>query len=61
MSHEDQVDLAEGLEVLVLRRHPGVQLQEGIDHDHLAGGAGDAEGRMAQPQHLDRLRTGGTR
>jgi hypothetical protein len=49
---EDEVDLAEGLEVLVLGRRAGILRQEGVDHDDLAIDAGQAERRVTKPQDL---------
>ena len=45
---QDQVDLAERGEVLVLRRRSRILLEKGIDDDHLARGARDAERGMAR-------------
>jgi hypothetical protein len=56
--HQDEVDLAQRVEVLVLRRRLGVLGEERIDHDHLAAHGGDGGGRLAQPQHLDLTRLG---
>ena len=58
---EDQVDLAERGEVLVLRRRPRIGLEEGIDDDHLARRAREAESRVAEPEDLDLLGHAGAR
>jgi hypothetical protein len=48
--------LAEGREVLVLGGRARIGGEEGIDDDHLASHARDAERGVAKEQHLDRLR-----
>jgi hypothetical protein len=52
MRDEDQVYFAKALELPVLGWCPEVFLEKGIDDDHLARGACDAESGMTQPQHL---------
>jgi hypothetical protein len=46
---QDQIDLAEGGEVLMLGRSFGILGEEGVDHDHLARHAGDLEGGLTEP------------
>ncbi len=49
---QDQVDLAELVEIFVLRRRLGIPGEPGIDHDHLAAGRGELEGGLGEPLQL---------
>jgi hypothetical protein len=51
MGEQNQVDLAEGREVLVLGGRARIGREEGIDDDHLASHARDAERGVAKIQH----------
>src|SRR5439155_8679560 len=47
------IDLAQGIEVLVLGRRLRVVCQKGVDHDHLATWSGDLHRGLAEPLHLE--------
>ncbi len=53
MGDQHQVDLAERIEIFVLRRRLRIVDQPRVDHDHLSGRRGDLPGRLAQPQQVD--------
>src|SRR5579871_5620283 len=53
VADEDQVQLSDGVEVLVLRRGRGIVGEVGVDHDHLAGWRRDAKCRLSQPKQFD--------
>ena len=52
VADQQHVDLAEGLELLVVRPASADCAQPGVGDDHLAAGRRDLEGRLAEPQHL---------
>src|SRR5260370_40028123 len=52
MRDQDQVDLAELVEIFVLRRRLGIPGEPRVDHDHLAAGRGELEGGLGEPLQL---------
>src|ERR1019366_7012650 len=53
MGYQDQVDLAQGVEVLVFRRRFWVGGKPRVDHDHLPSGGDDLHRGLAEPLYLD--------
>ena len=53
VGHEQQIDLAQRVEVLVLRRRLRVLRQPRVDDDDLAARRGQPDRRLAEPEHLD--------
>ncbi len=56
---EDQVELADRVEIFPGRGRLGIAEDPGIDHDDLPGRGGDPHRRLAEPQDLDLALRGG--